>query len=249
MDNTTYIALSRAAGLRKNLDVIANNIANANTVGFKGDQMVFSEYVEHTMGLRTVDRQVAFTQDQLTYMNEDQGGLTATGNPLDIAIQGTGWFGYQLLNGNTAYGRDGRLSIDAQGNLVTSTGNRILDAGGAPIAIAGDNITALSIAKDGAISDQDGNVLGNIGVFDVENKQALQRIGNGLLLAEDGNRFIPSFDSSLAQGFVENSNVTNVVEMTRMMKVQNSYEQANKLIENAHQLEKSVISRLGKAAN
>ena len=249
MDNTTYIALSRAAGLRKNLDVIANNIANANTVGFKGDQMVFSEFVEHTMGLKNVDKQIAFTQDQLTYMDTSQGGLQSTGNPLDIAIQGSGWFGYQLPTGDLAFGRDGRLSVNALGNLVTTAGNAIVDDGGAPINIPLENVTSVNIAKDGVISDQNGNVLGNIGLFNLNNEQSLQRLGNGLLLNNENEALIPAFNSSIAQGFVEQSNVQNVVEMTRMMRVQNSYEQVNKLIKNAHELEKSVISRLGRPAN
>ena len=249
MDDVSYIALSKATGLKRNLEVVANNMANANTAGFKGDSLLFSEYLNKTMGVSKENRETSLTQDKMTLMDERQGSLQQTNNPLDVAIQGGGWFGYQLDNGEQAFSRNGQLLIDGLGNLVNAAGASILDIGGGTIAIDPESIGSINISNDGTISDSNGNVISQIGVFDVENIQNLVRIGSGMLRMEEGQALIPSFDSTLAQGFVENSNVQAVVEMTKMMAIERSYGHVTKLMQNAHDLEKNTISRLGRAAN
>ena len=249
MDDVSYIALSRATGLRRNLEVVANNMANANTAGFKGDTLLFSEYLHRQMGASSENRETSLTQDKMTYMDERQGSLQQTNNPLDIAIQGDGWFGFQLDNGNQAFSRNGQLMIDGLGNLVNAAGAALLDAGGGTIAINPEAISSLSISKDGTISDSDGNVIAQVGVFEVQDIQNLERVGAGMFKMEDGQPLIPSFNSTVAQGFMENSNVQAVVEMTKMMTIERSYGHVTKLMQNAHDLEKNTISRLGRSAN
>lgn len=249
MDDVSYIALSRATGLSRNLEIVANNMANANTAGFKGDTLLFSEFINKAMGVPKENRETSLVQDKMTYMDERQGSLTQTGNPLDVAIQGSGYFAFELGNGDQAFSRNGQLLIDGLGNLVNAAGEMILDIGGGGIAINPEAISSISISNDGTISDADGNVIAQIGVFDVENIQSLQKLGAGMFKMEEGQALIPSFDSTIAQGFMENSNVQAVVEMTRMMSIERSYGHVTKLMQNSHDLEKNTISRLGRAAS
>lgn len=248
MDNVLYIALSRSSALRRNLDVVANNIANSNTAGFKGERMLFQEEVERAGQVESFAKNTSFVLDRGTYMDGSQGALSQTGNPLDIALQGDGWFGYETVNGDVAYGRDGRLTIDAQGNLTTMSGHRVLDAGGAPIAIPEEALGGLSIAQDGTITNDQGEIFANIGLFQFSENQAFEKIGDGLMRYTGNDAPLPAFNASVYQGFIESSNVQPIMEMTRMIEIQRAYDQSQKLTEQAHDLSKNTIGRLGRAA-
>ena len=249
MDNNSYVALSRAMGLRKKLDVIANNIANANTTGFKSDSLLFSSFMERAHSKSNAEN-TAFTQDIATIIDETQGALSQTGNPLDVAINGNGWFGYMMEDGSNAFGRDGRFNINSLGTLVNLSGNAVLDIGGGQINIAPEDIDGINISTDGTISNAAGNILAQIGVFDVEDFQNLERIGGGMLKAQNNDvPLIPSQSVKIAQGFVEGSNVQSVVEITRLMDVQKSYERSMKVIENEHERIGKVLNRLGRSAS
>jgi flagellar basal-body rod protein FlgF len=248
MDDISYIALSRGTGLRKSLNVTANNIANMNTSGFKKDHMVFSEYLEKSFGVPSHNRETSLTQDKATFLDLSQGSLERTGNQFDVAIQGNGWFSYQLQNGEQAFSRDGQLILNGIGNLVNSSGEQILDIGGGPINIPSEVVGNINISNDGSISDQNGNNYGQIGVFDVQDIQNLERLGAGMFKRGEQTPLIPSLEASVAQGFVEGSNVQAVVEMTKMMSIEKSYGHVTKLMQNAHDLEKNTINKLGRAA-
>jgi flagellar basal-body rod protein FlgF len=247
MDNTSYVALSSAMMKRRTLDLVANNMANANTAGYKGERGVFEEYVDKASG-GTRSAPTSFVVDRGSYLETAQGGLSQSGNALDVALQGEGWLSYLTEAGERTYGRDGRMTIDAQGNLVTMNGHNVLDAGGGAIAIpaeAGD----ITIAKDGTISGTDGNVIAQIGMFDIPDIQAYARRGAGMFVPPEGAQPAgPALNSTLHQGFVEQSNVDSITEMTRMMEVQRSYDRASKLLENTAELKKQTISRLGRPA-
>lgn len=247
MDNTSYVALSSAMMKRRTLDLVANNMANTNTAGFKGERGVFEEYVQKAGG-GTRSTPTSFVVDRGSYLETKQGGLSQSGNPLDVGMQGDGWLSYLTETGERVYGRDGRMAIDALGNLVTMNGHNVLDAGGGAIAIPAE-AGEVTIASDGTISGTDGNVVAQIGMFDIPDIQAYARMGAGMFAAPQGGQPAgPALNSTLHQGFVEQSNVDAITEMTRMMDVQRSYDRASKLLENTAELKKQTISRLGRPA-
>ena len=250
MDNSTYVALSLAQAMRQELDVTANNIANANTAGFKGEHIVFESYLHDRAGV-DADQDISFVTDAGSFTDTRQGPMTQTGNPLDIALLGKGWLSYETAEGQIAYGRDGRFAVDQQGNLITMSGARVLDVGGGAIALppdAGD----LTISRDGTISSINNGVIGQIGVFDLPDIQALVRIGNGLLTRSEGAGPAPAqisaLETEVVQGSIEGSNVEPVTEMTRLMEIQRAYERAVNLMSGEDELRRDTLRRLGQIA-
>lgn len=244
MDNSSYVALSAATALRRDLDVTANNIANASTNGFKGERVVFESYLQDGA---TAEENTNFVIDKGSYLDESQGGISQTGNPLDIAIQGKGWFGYRTAEGQMAFGRDGRLAVDAQGNLVTMTGAQILDEGGQPLVLPPDAVGQVEIDPQGNISAPGAGNLARIGLFDLPDLQSYERLGGGMFIPPNGGEaeLVPEVRSRVVQGAIEASNVQPIVEMTRMMSIQRAYEQAVKLIGTDDELRQQTIRRLG----
>ncbi len=151
MDNSTYVALSQMTALERQLDVTANNLANANSNGFKSERVLFESYL-HQNERDDLGEGTNFVLDSGSYVDARQGALTRTDNPLDVAISGKGWFAYQSDTGQTAYGRDGNFVLDDQGRMMTLSGAQVLDAGGAPITLPPDVAGSLSIASDGTMS-------------------------------------------------------------------------------------------------
>ncbi|MCZ4262454.1 flagellar basal-body rod protein FlgF [Limimaricola sp. G21655-S1] len=248
MDNSTYVSLSLATAMRNALDVTANNIANANTAGFKGERVVFDSYMLRETGTEET-RETDFLIDQGSYMDPNQGAMSQTGNPLDLALQGDGWFAYET-DGRTAYGRDGRFALDPNGALVTLSGAKVLDPGGAPIALPPDLGGDVTISQDGTISSLANGVIGRVGLFDLPDLQAYERIGAGMFVPpEAGDTARPATDATrVVQGAVEASNVQPVVEMTRLMAIQQAYERALKLVNSEDDLMRDMLRRIGKTA-
>ncbi len=247
MDSTGYVSLSLSSVMRRSINIAANNMANANTSGFKGERPMFDEYLHRQPN----GEKVSFVLDGGSYMNTAQGGLSQTGNPLDVAVEGAGWMGYQNDEGRVVFGRDGRLTIDNEGNLVTFQGNQVLDAGGAPIAIPADVNGEIAISEDGTISDDQGNAISQVGVFDIQEIQSYERLGGGMFGVPEGAgapQFIPELNTKVVQGFLEGSNVQPIVEITRMMNIQKSYERSVKMTENHNDLRKNTLGRLGRPA-
>ena len=246
MDNSTYISLSLANALRREMDVSANNMANANTTGFKAERVVFSSYLHSDPAAATGDAN--FLIDRGSYVDPRQGAISQTGNLLDVALQGDGWLGYETPQGQRAYGRDGSLAIDAQGNLVTLTGARVLDIGGNPIALPPDAGADLSISRSGVISSLSNGVIGQIGVFGLPDLQVYERIGNGMFVPPDVEGIRPPVPDTLTQviqGAIEGSNIQPVVEMTRMMSIQKAYERAVQLMNSEDELRRDMLRRIG----
>ena len=245
MDNSTYVALSLAQVMRRELDVTANNIANANTAGFKGEHIVFDSYL-YDSG-ESGAQPISFVTDAGSFLDNRQGPLSQTGNPLDVGLLGKGFMSYRTPEGQLAYGRDGQFTVDARGNLVTMAGNQLLDAGGTPIALPQD-AGEISIARDGTISGSEAGVIAQIGVFDLPDLQGMLRLGNGMLgQPEDGQRAtqMTALETEVVQGSVEASNVEPVTEMTRMMEIQRSYERAVNLMSGEDDLRRDTLRRIG----
>lgn len=245
MGSTSYVSLSLATALEKSLDATSHNLANASTAGFKAFRPLF-EAVEATPEGSDADP-VSYVQDGGSYLDSAQGAVVPTGNPLDIALSGDGWLGFEAPNGQTAYSRNGRLVVDVEGRLTSSSGQAILDAGGAPIVLPNDVGQNIEISPDGTITSGDGAVLGRVGLFDVDSESLMQPIGNGLYISPLAADVPPPAENvRVAQGFVETSNVSPVIEMTRMIDIQRAYEKSIRLMDESNELTKQVVQRLGR---
>lgn len=250
MDNSSYVALSLAQAMRRELDVTTNNIANANTAGFKGEHIVFESYLHEGSG--TEEREgVSYVIDGGSYLDNQQGPLTQSGNPLDVALLGKGWFSYRTDAGQTAYGRDGRFTLNEQGNLVTLNGAQVLDAGGGAIAVP-PGAGGLEISRDGTISSEANGVIGRIGVFDIDDLQSFERIGGGMFVRPESAGeppLIAAMETEVVQGSIEGSNVQPVTEMTRMMEIQRAYDRAVNLMSGEDDLRRDTLRRLSQATS
>ncbi|WP_204112707.1 flagellar hook-basal body complex protein [Shimia biformata] len=215
MDNATYTTLTRQAGLMREMSVVANNIANAATTGFRQEGMVFSEYVRAIEGGPSLSMATAGGR----HISDVQGPLQQTGGQFDFAIEGTGFFRVETPEGDRLT-RAGSFSPNAAGDLVTAEGFRVLDAGGGAIFVP-PNATNLAVGTDGTISS-DGQPIAQIGLFLPERPETLTRAG-GTAFTADGE-LVPVFDARILQGFVENSNVDTVSQLARMIEVQRAYE-------------------------
>jgi len=247
MDNVGYIAISHAAALARATDLTANNIANANSNGYRAsrisfDQMVVSTGSEDAMG------KMSYSLDRNSYLDLTAGNITPTGGQLDVAIQGDTWFGYERLDGQIALGRDGNLALTAEGQLVTTQGHAILDIGGGPIEIPADAGDVV-IGTDGTITSGDGDILGQIGVFAAQGAENWKRLDGGMIVPREGGTPLePSLDPRVIQGHVEASNVSPIIEMTRMIDQQRAYERSMNLAEASDNLRKQTLQRLGRSA-
>lgn len=245
MGTTSYVSISLATALERSLNLAAHNMANASTAGYKA-QHPLMESVDPTNSGDTTQA-VSFVKDNGLYVDLSQGALVQTGNTLDIAVSGQGWLGYQTEDGQTAYGRDGRLTVDAEGQLVNLAGNAVVDDAGAPITIPQEVAHLIQIAQDGTITDQAGSSIGRIGMFDVPSFSSATPLGNGLFLPHpDAAAATPLEGGQVAQGFIEQSNVKPVVEMIHLMDIQRAYERATHLMSDDNELTKQAIQRLGR---
>lgn len=222
METAGYTALSRQTGLMREMQVIANNIANANTTGFRQEGVIFSEYVTDGDGISGV----AMAAARVRNTSFVQGTLEQTGGTFDVAIEGDGFFLIQAPGGQRLT-RAGAFSPSAEGTLVTPDGNQVLDAGGAPIFVP-PNSDDLAIAGDGTISS-DGRAIGQIGVVQPLEPRQMVREGGVMFRADEG--FEPVDNPRVLQGFVEASNVDPILQVARMVEVQRAYELGQSFME------------------
>ncbi|MGP6088719.1 flagellar hook-basal body complex protein [Antarctobacter jejuensis] len=222
METAGYTALSRQAGLMREMQVIANNIANANTTGFRQEGVVFSEYVTGGDGITSV----AMSAGRIGTTSFDQGTLEMTGGLYDYAIEGDGFFLIESPNGQRLT-RAGAFSPSAEGTLVTSDGYPVLDESGAPIFVP-PQASDLAVAQDGTIST-DGRAIGRLGVVRPLDPLGMVREGGLMFRADDG--FEPVENPRVMQGFVESSNVDPILQVARMVEVQRAYELGQSFME------------------
>ena len=158
MDNSVYVALSKQTAADRQMALIANNIANANTPGFKSESSVFAQHLT-----KDASGSTAYVNDIGTLRDTSQGPLQTTGNPLDFAIQGDGFFAVQTPQGER-YTRAGNFSVNGQGEMVNSDGYQVLDQGGAPITLPTGRQKKSSFTADGRM-EVDGDERATIGVY------------------------------------------------------------------------------------
>lgn len=241
MDNAQLITLSRQLGLQRQMDVVANNLANINTTGFKSENIMFADYLMPTAEdgvFPQADQDLHFTDDWSTRHDMTLGAIEETGNPLDVAIDGGGLLSVQTPAGER-YTRDGSLSIDASGTLVDTSGNPVLaDSGPVHFDSADTDIT---ISPDGTISSSQGTK-GKLKLTQFSDAQALTREGDNYYSGTGGSA---DTTSRFAQGSLERSNVSGVSEMVNMIRVQRAYQTIASMMERQDQLRQTAVQQLG----
>jgi len=243
MQGASLVLTSYQDSLHAAMDVIANNVANLNTTGFKRETVAFDSYLVQP----TPKDSFEFVLDEGTYRDIAQGSFITTGNPLDVAIQGSGYFPVQTDAG-VRYTRSGSFQLDFEGNLVTSSGEKVLDGGNQVINFPSDARDIL-IGGDGTISAKSGagsavTEVGRLAAFEFKDEQALVSVGSGFYRAVESPEV--SETAQLMQGAVEQSNVKGIEEMTRMIEVSRAYQRVARLLETEQQRQASAIKRLGK---
>src|SRR3954447_21647340 len=247
MENAALVGLSRQIALSRELDVVANNIANINTTGYKSDSTVFHEFL--MPGVRAsggAGRQVSFVHDRATWTDFNQGPVQPTGNPLDVAISGNAFLTVQTPRGER-YTRNGALQINAQGQLVTSEGLAVIGQNG-PIVFQ-PNDRDISIGIDGLISVREGqnttdSQRGKLKLATFDQPQLLQKDGASTFTAPNGMTPQVPATVRVSQGVVEKSNVKSVLEMTRMVEVTRAYTQIAGMLQQQADMRRSAIEKL-----
>lgn len=242
IENAQLIGLSRQMALQRQMDVLANNLANINSTGFKAEALLFEEYIMPVAADRTFpngSQQLSYVQDWATVHDLTSGAMTQTGNPLDLALSGEGFFAVEAPEG-IRYTRNGAFEIDAAGRLVTQNGFPVLSSGGNPITFAADE-TDIAITAEGAVTSSAGNK-GTLQIVEFENAQELTRTGDTMFT---GGAPLPATATRVMQGTLERSNVSGVGEMTEMIRVTRAYSSLADLINKQDELRRSAIQRLG----
>lgn len=242
MDNTTYIALSRLDTQQRTMDVIANNIANANTDGYKAQRVLFSDYLsrQHDVDAPEGGRSLAYTQDRATYLDESNGSLKSTGNALDVALNGSGYFTLSTPLGPRLT-RSGHFGLLADGRIADGSGNLLLDKSGNTLQLSPGE-SNIRITGDGTISTDSGPV-GQIGVVTVENTNQLVPEGQKLYRASAGTLVVAQ--PKVMQGVVESSNVQPITELTRMIQTQRDFQFVSQFVESEAQRQQGAIDKIG----
>lgn len=246
MDTSAYVVLSRQLGLFRQMDVIANNVANASTNGFKSEQMLFTEYLMNS-GSGQLKRSVSFSNDLATVRDKSQGQMTTTNRPLDAAINGEGYFVVDTPLG-PRYTRVGNFTIDSQGQLVTPQGYALQGDGG-PI-VFDETDEKIVIREDGTVAAIiEGGIQeerGKLSVVKFDNDSFLREAGNGFYTSEEDPVTADEENYKVAQGILEGSNVNSVNELTNMIKVNRSVGLTSKFLSDVNELQRRAITVLSK---
>ena len=249
MENTLLVGLSRQMVLERQMDVVANNVANVNTNGFKADRSLFEQFLgspAHEDNFQRPDRQVAFVQDRGTFKDFATGASEMTKNPLDVAIDGKGFLVVQTPAGER-YTRDGNLQINNQGQLVTQSGYPVMGGSGPIVFQQTDK--QITIAPDGNVTVLEGSnridsVRGKLRIVSFADAQKLVKDGGNLYSAGQGVAPQPDTTSRVNQGYVEKSNVNSVTEMSRMIEITRAYTQISALLQQQSDLHRTAIEKL-----
>jgi len=241
MDNSGYVALSKERALFRQMDVVANNIANADTTGYKSDGMIFEQFLVNAGN----HEKVAFTNDVSTYKDMSQGQLVSTYRDLDAAISGEGFFVVNTPLG-PRYTRAGNFVMRSDGALVTQQGYEVLDEGGQPIVFQEED-SDIVIREDGTITVGSTNdERGKIRLVRFDNPQKLQKLPGGFFKTDDPALPVDENETKLQQGMIEKSNVSSVQETVNMIKISRAAGNTGKMLSDLHDLEMRAIDTLGK---
>ncbi|MFN3465924.1 MAG: flagellar basal-body rod protein FlgF [Terricaulis sp.] len=241
MDNALMLGLQTQRVMQRRMDVAANNLANVSTTGFKADGLLLEEADRTTAHAEEDPRDIRFVRDVGIVHYMEQGPIAMTGNPLDVALEGDGFFMVEGPNG-PLFTRDGAFTLTGDGRLVTSDGRAVLSSGGAPIVLDPQGESP-SIGRDGAIRVA-GVEAGRIGVASFAAPGALSKVGDNLWDAQGQAQ--GEFGGVVLQGALEGSNVRPVVELTRLIEISRAYQSAAKIVSGADELRQRAIQQLGR---
>ena len=246
MLNASLVGLSRQVALERELDVVANNIANISTTGYKADGSLFEEYLSSNARSGSAGR-ISFVRDKGLWHDMTQGPVERTGNPLDVAIDGkNGFLTVQTPNG-PRYTRNGALQLNAQGQIVTGDGYPVLGTGG-PITLQPTD-GQVQISHDGTISVREGssNVdsqRGKLKLVTITEQSQLQKDGNGVFNFTGDGTPPAMTQGGVIQGALEKSNVHGVAEMSRMIEITRAYTQIATLLQQQNDQGQQAIDKL-----
>ncbi len=251
MENALLVGLSRQTALTHELDVIANNIANINTTGYKADNALFEQYLMPRASDQTFvgqDRRIRYVEDRGTWIDMSQGAIQPTGNPLDVAINGSGYLTVQTPNGQQRYTRNGALSINGAGQLVTSDGDQVIGDSG-PITFQSTDHDVI-VSRTGIITVREGNSTadsprGTLQVVNFAQPQLLQKDGGSTFEAPAGVTPDPAPPSTtLIQGAIEKSNVNGVAAMARLIEITRSYTDIANVLQQQSDERRNALTQL-----
>lgn len=235
MENSLYVGLSRQVVLKNAMDMVANNVANMSTPGYRTQNPIFKEFLSEPKHDKD---SLSLVSDYGQWQTTTAGPTQFTGGTYDVALSGPGFIGITTPTGETQYTRAGNFRTDNTGLLVTSAGYAV-----------GGNITIPPGARDIKITDAgevsaDGNIVGQIQMYEFDNLQALKPQGNGLY-SSDAAR--PATETTMKQGMVEGSNVNAILETTRMIEVLRDYQSTMRMINSEDERQRGAIQKLAQA--
>lgn len=226
MSDAALSSLQQQTVLSRQMEIIADNIANISTPGFKAEMLAV---IPEGDGVAPKNELMAVPLGLVRDIRA--GDFNHTGNSLDLAIKGDGFFVVQTPAGER-YTRNGRFQLDGDGQIVNSNGYALLGDGGGAITVPPGS-GSISISRDGTISTANGGNIGTIGVVTFANQRAMQRGDGGLFIADQPP--LPAEDAEIIQGSIENSNVKAVVQITEMIQVMRSYQQAQRIVDSENE--------------
>jgi flagellar basal-body rod protein FlgF len=249
MDNSLLVSLSQQLAAYRSMDVIANNIANVSTPGFKRESAKFEEYVTKVAPSegQTGKQAISFVKDAGISRDISQGNIENTGAPLDLAINGKGFFAVQTPSG-IRYTRDGHFTLDANGQVVTSEGYALQGDGGS-ITITPDDQN-IQVGQDGTLSSMvngNSNQIAKVQISDFADDAALNKQGDNLYSTSQAPAAATA--STIKQGALESSNVQPVVEISHMIEVMRAYQATATLNQSQEDLTRQAIDKLGAMPN
>lgn len=241
MQSGMYVSLSAQRALDKRLTTIADNMANVNTVGFRSTEVKFEDIVAKTGN--EMNAKVAFVSQGNDYLNTQSGELQESGNPLDFAIKGDAWMALETPAGQVLT-RDGRFSLTTTGQLVSVRGYPVLDAGGGQIQL-NPNGGEASVAKDGTIF-QDGKQIAKLGLFTADVTKGYLRYDNsGVKTTQTPQPIVDDGTVGVMQGYVEQSNVNGISQMTQLIQVSRAFESISNSMSQTESSMSEALKTLG----
>jgi flagellar basal-body rod protein FlgF len=243
MDNALYVGLSRQIVLKRQMDIVANNIANTDTNGFKVESLMTKEVPGPPAFTLEGPRPVKFVGDDGVARDFGEGALRRTDAPFDVAVDGQGFFKVTTKAGDR-FTRDGHLRLDDTGKLTTQAGNPVADDGGGEIVL--DPLKGeVTVAADGTVS-QGTDRVAKIGVYQFASLGALEKTGDNLYKNSSNQQPTPATAAKVRQGMLEGSNVNSILEITRMIEVSRAYEQTTQMMSSEADLSRNSVARLGR---
>lgn len=241
MQTGIYVSLSSQMALERRLTTIADNMANINTTGFRSTEIKFDQVLSNTDN--KLNSKVAFVSQGNDYLNTDTGELENTGNLMDFAVKGDAYFGIDTPAGMVMT-RDGRFTMADTGALTSSQGYPVLDAGGAPIQLnprGGEP----SVGINGQIF-QDKKLVATIGLYSADFTKGFVRYSNsGVIPTETPQAVVDNAKVGVAQGYIENSNVNGMREMTQLIEVSRAFDNISTLTSSSESTLEEAIKTLG----